>query len=158
MSLVVVQFDAVHHTDDVVALIAGVQALHSRREPKLYPPVSRDDVEAWLPTSLEGGSRLLVAARDSDVVGYILFRVDRREATTFTYPAAVAYVAQLGVRSDEQRRGVGRRLLDAVLAEARDAGVSQVELDTRAWNEAAAGLFTSVGFRRSRSRFVADIG
>lgn len=43
-------------------------------------------------------------------------------------------------------RGVGRALLDALLARARDAGCEVVHLDVRADNAPALGLYTSRGF------------
>jgi ribosomal protein S18 acetylase RimI-like enzyme len=53
----------------------------------------------------------------------------------------------MGVRSEWRRQGIGRRLLDACLALARNAGIEKVELEVFSDNVGAVRLYESVGFR-----------
>ena len=55
-------------------------------------------------------------------------------------------------------QGLGRRLLAELLAEARDAGLSKIELDTYTELEAAARLYLEVGFRATGDRERHDWG
>lgn len=57
-------------------------------------------------------------------------------------------VQTLAVARDRQGGGLGARLLDALLAEARRRGVSEVLLEVRAENLAAQALYARAGFER----------
>lgn len=59
-----------------------------------------------------------------------------------------ADVQTLAVSPAAQGRGLGRALLDALLAEARRRGVGEVVLEVRAENDAARRLYAAAGFER----------
>ena len=67
-------------------------------------------------------------------------------------------VTNVAVRSDYRRRGLGRRLVEAMVAEARRLGLEQIALEVRVSNEAAIGLYEGLGFVRAgvRKRFYKD--
>lgn len=52
----------------------------------------------------------------------------------------------MGVRLEWRRQNIGRRLLDACLSRARDAGIEKVELEVYTDNIAAMHLYQSFGF------------
>lgn len=80
----------------------------------------------------------LVAEQASEVVGYAGLRAVPPEADVQTLAVAPA----------AQGRGVGRRLLDALLAEAARRGCTQVFLEVRSDNDPAAALYAARGFER----------
>ena len=55
-------------------------------------------------------------------------------------------LGDLAVAPDERRRGIGARLVDAVLDEARSRGARQIFLEVREGNRSAQGLYRSRGF------------
>jgi ribosomal protein S18 acetylase RimI-like enzyme len=55
-------------------------------------------------------------------------------------------VTSLFVHPDQRRRGIGRRLLENLLAEAVRAGLRSVRLEVVAENKAAIALYESLGF------------
>jgi ribosomal-protein-alanine N-acetyltransferase len=80
----------------------------------------------------------LVAEQDSELVGYAgLVGVGRQ-----------ADVQTLAVAPAGQGRGLGRRLLDALVSEARLRDAGEVLLEVRAENAAALALYTGAGFER----------
>lgn len=89
------------------------------------------------------GVQFLVATLDDAVAGYAI-----------AYAAAdEAELANLAVVPARQRHGVGRRLLDAVLAAVQREGAVEIWLEVRPSNAAARALyeragFTEVGLRR----------
>ncbi len=64
--------------------------------------------------------------------------------------AGFRHVARLGmyVLPEWRRQGIGRRLLDACLALARNSGIEKVELEVFSDNIGAIKLYESLGFSR----------
>jgi len=55
-------------------------------------------------------------------------------------------LANLAVRPRFRGRGLGRKLLEEVIAVARGRGIAKMYLEVRVSNQLAAGLYRSVGF------------
>jgi ribosomal-protein-alanine acetyltransferase len=62
------------------------------------------------------------------------------------------------VAAREQRRGIGRRLLRALIEDLKRNGVTKVQLEARASNRAALGLYAALGFEQTgvRPRYYDD--
>ena len=128
-------------------LVAGGAAL-GWVEP---PPAG--EVRALLTEVAADPDAVLVLASDDDgLAGLGYWR--RYQRPTHRPHADVEKVA---VAPSRQGRGVGRRLMTALIAEARAARVEVLTLDLRGDNERAAALYESLGFHRygRLERFVA---
>jgi ribosomal-protein-alanine N-acetyltransferase len=95
----------------------------------------------------ERRSRYYIVAADSDsdsdsdserVIGY---------AGLCVYSTDQAYVQTIGVDGPRQGAGVGTTLLRALLAEADQRGCRHVDLEVRADNARAIGIYEAHGFR-----------
>jgi ribosomal-protein-alanine N-acetyltransferase len=88
--------------------------------------------------------------RDCLLAGYycLVLDVDGRVSgyTIMSIAAAEAHVLNLCVHPDVQHLGYGRRLLNALLAKARDSKVDRVFLEVRPSNKVALSLYHSAGF------------
>ena len=98
--------------------------------------------EAWTRSQLAGilpmGGVSLMLARepgDGEPVGFSLFRTVSDESELLL----------LGVLASHRRQGVGRRLLDNFLEQARNDGVARVHLEVRDGNPAVE-MYRNVGF------------
>ena len=80
----------------------------------------------------------IVAEEDGAVVGY----------GGLVATAGTADVQTLAVARDMQGTGLGARLLDTLLTEARTRQAREVLLEVRAENTAAQALYARVGFER----------
>ena len=87
---------------------------------------------------LLAGYQCLVLIIDGDVNGYAIMSV----------AASEAHILNLCVHPELQRQGYGRQLLHALCARARAMGVERAFLEVRPSNDAAMGLYRSVGFER----------
>lgn len=104
--------------------------------------------EAWTAPQCAGllpmpGVWLSLARDRDEVVGFALSRIVAREAELLL----------LAVKAKDQRRGVGKMLLDAFVASAVERGAQRLHLEVREGNHAVklygeAG-FTQVGRRRN---------
>lgn len=83
-------------------------------------------------------ARLIVAARRREVAGYaaVWFAADEAE------------LGDIAVDPDRRRRGIGSRLVEAVVAEARRRDARQLFLQVRESNRGALGLYETAGFRK----------
>jgi [ribosomal protein S18]-alanine N-acetyltransferase len=79
-----------------------------------------------------------VVALDGDVIGYAGLTVNRDQA----------WVQNIAVRRDRQREGIGRALLEALLAEAGRRGVRAVLLEVAVDNAPAQRLYAGYGFEQ----------
>jgi len=98
--------------------------------------------EQWSPAmfwnELANGHFYLVATdADGSVLGY---------AGLMVAPPDEAWVQNIAVRRDAQRRGIGRALLEALLAEAARRGVRSMLLEVAADNAPAQRLYATYGF------------
>jgi ribosomal-protein-alanine N-acetyltransferase len=62
------------------------------------------------------------------------------------------HLLNLTVERQLQRRGLGRRLLQSLVEDARRDGVAAIWLEVRASNDAALGLYRNHGFRQTGLR------
>jgi ribosomal protein S18 acetylase RimI-like enzyme len=102
----------------------------------------------YLGTQLEAPNiAVLVAEKKGAVIGYAYAGVEGRDYMALRGPAGVLY--DILVEPAHRGRGVGRMLLDAVIAFLNEHGAPRVVLSTADKNEAAQHLFARAGFRRT---------
>ncbi|HEX6399128.1 MAG TPA: GNAT family N-acetyltransferase [Actinomycetota bacterium] len=88
----------------------------------------------------DGSEIHLLAFRDDRLVGHVTIERDRHPVTRHVGTLAIA------VAAEERGRGIGRHLMEAGLAWARDVGVEKVVLSVYPHNEVAIALYRSFGF------------
>jgi [ribosomal protein S18]-alanine N-acetyltransferase len=86
---------------------------------------------------LGSGHHYLVATDGDQLLGYAGLAVSEPHE---------AWVQNIAVRRDAQRRGIGRALLEALLAEAARRGVGTVLLEVAVDNAPAQKLYAGYGF------------
>jgi ribosomal protein S18 acetylase RimI-like enzyme len=90
---------------------------------------------------------VLVADDRGQVIGYAYATIEEHNFLALRGPAGV--LQDLLVAPEHRGRGVGRRLLEAMLAHLKSRQVPRVVLSTAEQNELAQRLFASAGFRRT---------
>jgi ribosomal protein S18 acetylase RimI-like enzyme len=107
---------------------------------------SLEDTRAFLKHIVEGDLPQATAFADGRVVGFC--DILPVSAVGFTHVARLG----MGVRSEWRRQGIGRRLLDACLTDAKKTAVEKVELEVYSDNIGAVKLYESFGFSREGIR------
>ncbi|MDQ0743208.1 L-amino acid N-acyltransferase YncA [Clavibacter sp. B3I6] len=106
-------------------------------------PVDRAEREAWFRRAAEEGDPILVAEVDGAMAGYGTYGPWRRmSGYRFSVEDSVY------VHDAHQGRGIGRALLEALVAHARAAGKRAVFADIEAGNTGSIRLHERLGFRR----------
>lgn len=86
------------------------------------------------------GHIMVVAVRDGEVVGQVAAVIHRHP----DMPDEL-YIDNLGVTPALHRRGIGRRLVEAVMEIGREQGCTEAWVATEAGNRAARGLYRRLG-------------
>lgn len=94
----------------------------------------------------EGQTTVLLAADPPQGVAVLRFR-----PAIFT-AALECYLAELYVAPAARRRGLGRALLEASIAHARERGAEHMDLGTGEQDVAARALYESLGFSNREGR------
>jgi ribosomal protein S18 acetylase RimI-like enzyme len=90
---------------------------------------------------------IFIAHEDDVPLGFVMVVFDLPEEVTLTDQAFIAYTA---VEPAHARRGIGRALLDAVEALARERNIPHVSLIVTDENVAARALYERAGFATER--------
>ena len=90
--------------------------------------------------------------RDCLLAGYYCLVLDVGGSVTaygiMSVAAGEAHLLNLCVHPNAQRLGYGRRLLNALMLRASDAGADKIFLEVRPSNQVALRLYASVGFEQ----------
>jgi putative acetyltransferase len=98
--------------------------------------------------------RLLLAATQDHVFGCIALRPLEWSGDAGHSTPVVGEVKRLYVQPAHRDGGWGRKLAEALLAEARAIGYRELKLDTLDWMQAARSLYASLGFRECAPYYV----
>lgn len=140
--------------DILATLNAEVQNLHFASRPDQFKPAKASEIAQWLAQLLQSPSaRLWVAEVNGAVVGYVAAVVRERSENPFCLERKWWDIDQIGVQARHRRTGIGRALVHHVVSEARAQGISDVELNSWAFNHDAQHAFTSLGFVPKTVRF-----
>lgn len=90
------------------------------------------------------------------VVGYVYGRLEGTDWETLRPPAGVA--VDLYVVPRLRRRGLARRLVEAVVAELKARGADLIVLHVAARNRRAIAAFERLGFRLTMAEMTIDVG
>jgi len=87
-----------------------------------------------------GDTRILLGGAGPDGIAVLRFR------PAIWSSGLECYLAELYVAPAERGRGLGRALMEAAIALARDAGADTMDLGTNETDTVARGLYESLGF------------
>ncbi|MDD9965651.1 MAG: GNAT family N-acetyltransferase [Myxococcales bacterium] len=104
-----------------------------------------EQATAWPEHNWKQQARALptfLAVRDGEDVGMVRCTLDRADSKK-------AFLISMWVAPKDRRSGVGRRLVEAVLEWAAQAGADRVVLDVIDHNRGAIALYAAMGFKRT---------
>lgn len=129
------------------ALVREHHALDSRRF-MLVEPVETG-YRAWLDREItRRGAVILVAEEDEiEIVGYAYGTLEPRNWNDLL--DVCGWIHDLYVARQARHRGVGRRLMQAMLIELKALGAPRAVLMSAEGNRTALSFFQSIGFRRT---------
>jgi ribosomal protein S18 acetylase RimI-like enzyme len=140
------EYEPSRHRGQLRVCVVELQDFERGLEPTL--PKGEAMADRYLAHVLDrcagAAGRIFVAEEDGAVVGFV--GVLARVVPEPDEAQAYAYVSDLVVLPAYRRRGIGRALLERAEAYARGEGARVLRVGVLAKNEAAAGLYRSLGF------------
>lgn len=132
--------------EELLALWTALTEHHAAREPLFeLRPEADAEIRLLLARQLrDADAATFVSASENMLVGFCTARIGA--APPIHAETARAEITDLGVREEQRRRGVGRALVDAVLAWVRERGVARVEIRVATTNEEGQAFWRSQGF------------
>jgi len=138
----------------LAALNRFVHETHLARRPDYFKPVRADEAAAWFRERLDKRTTAAwIAEAEGRPVGYVLTFFHERGENAFRRPRRWCEIDQIAVDPVWRRRGVGRALMAAALAEAGSRGMQNIELFSWAFNTDAHAMFQRLGFEPRMLRF-----
>lgn len=140
-------------------LNAEVQRLHATNRPDVFQVVNTSDVVAWFEArGADPAARMWVAEAAGAPVGYVVVMMREVAESALLRARRWWEIDQIGVAASHRRSGIGRALLEHVIAEAHAHGITDLELQTWAFNRAARDAFRRLGFTPQRARYELHVG
>ncbi len=135
---------------DIAVLNDAVQKMHAEHYPAVfkYPADTAEMARFFREQIAADDSFIFVAVVSGEAAGYVWASIQRRGESVFKYGTERIYIHQLSVGPEYRRKGVGRALMDAVGAVAREHGIRQFALDSWEFNTEAHAFFERLGFSR----------
>lgn len=143
-------------SEDIEPAIAVYLASNDARrggEPTPADHVERVGANVHRPDAI-----FLVATDETDYAGMALAMQSRTDYGAGPPEPGICFISMIFVAPDRWGEGIGRRLVEAVLAEARSQGYASAQLWTHANNSRAQRLYERTGFTLSGLRHENDLG
>lgn len=128
-----------HHREGLVPLVQAVAAAGGAVGWLTVP--SPAEVDGWVTAVVGSGARFAVAEHEGRVVGCGLW-----ERLTPLVLSGTGHIRKVMAHPDARGRGIGRAVVQALVEDARAAGIELVTLDCRGNNHGAQRLYASLGF------------
>lgn len=138
-------------------LNSQVHQIHAKNYPAYFKPaahVSEAEFNRFISTP---DVHILIGHENLKVWGYAFFEVWRQNETPFSHAVTSLYLRQIAVDASCRRGGHGRKLLESVIASAREQKIQKIELDCWAFNQDAISFFRRCGFALMKERLHLDI-
>jgi len=126
-----------------------IHQVHVEGRPDIFTPYK--DLTAFAEHSAAKNCCLLLAEMAGAPVGFAMLQYVDRPANPYIKARKYVHVEEFCVDENHQCMGVGRKLMDALKALAREKGYPRIELDVWNFNEGAKQFYEAVGMNAYRT-------
>jgi ribosomal protein S18 acetylase RimI-like enzyme len=154
------EFDPLRDRQAVRSCFAELQDFERSLDPRVPPGehVADTYLDLMFQRCRDFAGVVLVAEMDQSVVGFVTIWTRYRSHEPDDDPAEHGYVSDLIVAATHRGRGIGRPLLRAAEARAREAGARTIRLSVKARNAGARYLYAAEGFEEAEIYLEKSLG
>ena len=134
-----------------------VNDLHVQGRPDIFKAgfcQELQDHAAWYLSSEEND--IFVDEQDGKITGMIMVDYISRPESVYNLARDFCHIAEICVDKDCRRKGIAHELMAFVREEAKKRGLTRIELDVWAFND-AMGFYKAEGFRTFRTFLECDV-
>jgi GNAT superfamily N-acetyltransferase len=137
-----------HDTRGLLELWAELDTQHRRALPELFGDLAGPSPTLdFLLEAIDGRDRaIFVAERDGRILGLTYVLIITAPDHPLLVPRTYAVIDDVVVSQRARQQGVGKALVQAAEAWARDHGVSQFEAEAYEFNDAAKAFYAALGY------------
>jgi ribosomal protein S18 acetylase RimI-like enzyme len=133
--------------EPICKLMAQIDALHRNTHPDRFREAQPVREKAFLQSWLDDTDKhIWVAEGNSGIAGVMMFTVRQAPDVPFLVSRTFIQLETLVVDERQQRREIGRALMEAVHQWGREHLISDIELVVWAFNEAAIAFYRHLGY------------
>lgn len=138
------------HAEELARLNDAVQKVHAENHPKVFKyPADTSEITTFFRSKISTQHNYIFLALDSKrVVGYVWCTIQQNQENPFKHEQYRLFIHQITVATEFRRKGVGRKLLEAIDDIAMKEGVNYIALDSWEFNGKAQAFFEQFGFSR----------
>lgn len=131
---------------DVNLIVKEGQDEHSEALPHIFQKTEQVMPENYYLQLLEDPqSDILIAKITDEVVGFAVMELKESPPFDSMTPRKFAYMNDFGVKSDHQRKGIGKLLFEACTEWAKSKDATSLELNVWEFNQKAISFYESFG-------------
>jgi ribosomal protein S18 acetylase RimI-like enzyme len=124
-----------------------VQELHHKLYPKIFKPAASVDATLYFKDCLERDVlTILIKYLGEKPAGYLVYQEKNYQETIFSFQRKSLYIHHISVKKEYQSNGVGKILMQRVVAIAKESNIDCIELDVWTKNQEANTFFKKNGF------------
>lgn len=133
---------------EIARLNDAVQKMHADHHPDVFKyPTDASEIEKFFHNLLTADSNVIFIAVDSGRrIGYVWCTIEWKQENPFKYGQDRIYIHQIAVDAAYRRKGVGRRIIQAVEGLAKENNINSIVLDSWEFNQEAQTFFEHLGF------------
>lgn len=147
MSEITIEEFRPEHFDQVLNILHQSNCLHAQNDPQQFICTSKDNSIPYLHCILQHPDNFGYVALDGkEVVGLLLAGEKIRDENVYrnnTY----WQVYDIVVSCDHKKRGIGKKLINQLTADARMENIKQIELEVFSFNNDAVAFYEKMDFR-----------
>ncbi|MFF5996106.1 GNAT family N-acetyltransferase [Lysinibacillus sp. KU-BSD001] len=132
----------------VNAIVKEGHNVHVEALPYLFKNVQKVMLISYYQQLLEDeASDILIATENATIVGFAIISLESSPPFESLVPRKFAYINDFGVKTVNQRKGIGKKLFEACIAWAKEKDVQSVELNVWEFNQSAISFYESLGMK-----------
>ncbi len=135
-----------------------VQELHHKMYPEIFRPFVKEEIEKAIKKMLGGReAKAFVAYEGDEAAGYAIIFISRFNQNAFQVARSAMQVDQFAVLEKFRRKGIGKKLMEFLLALAKKEKLNRIDLNHWEKNDSARGFFGKNGFAYYNSRMYLEV-
>ncbi len=128
-----------------------VNEIHVNGRPDIFKPGFNDELRDYINEIWDAENKdIIVAEKDGIICGYACVQYIDKPENSYIYARKFYEVEEFGVDKAFRRQGVATELIEFVREDAKNHGMTRLELNMWEFNDGALAFYESVGFKTYR--------